>query len=274
LEGVSASRVNHPNAVAVLDSGITPTGIAYLVMELLEGRSLTNELALKRVFSVKRAVEIAIPVCEALAEAHKVGIIHRDIKPDNIFLHRLKETEVVKVVDFGLAKMLSATADETLRAMTMAGSLMGTPGFMAPERITDQPYDGRVDIYSLGVVLYQMLTGRLPFVSEEGQAYAVLMMQLTEEPPAVRELNPLVPPALASIITMTLQKEPAGRPTAGELLAMLQKVYPLTDSATEVPANITTKDYRQKQTRIRPRTDTTAEAVVKTSLLPPKREPT
>ena len=130
-EGVSASRLNHPNAVSVFDSGLTPGGVAYLVMELLHGRSLEEELREKKILSPERCLTIAVPVCRVLAEAHEVGVLHRDIKPANIFLHDVKDEEVVKVVDFGIAKLVRGEdADEA-----MSQRIVGTPHYLAPERL-------------------------------------------------------------------------------------------------------------------------------------------
>ncbi len=250
LEGVSASRINHPNAVAVLDSGITSAGIAYLVMELLEGHTLTEELRAKGRLSLRRALEILAPVCEALAEAHAVGIIHRDIKPDNIFLHCAKDGEVVKVVDFGLAKILGTGPSVGLEAMTIAGAVIGTPTYMAPERLANQPYDGRADIYSLGVILYRMLTGRLPFEPQEGDAYAVMVMHLTEEPPPPRQINPNIPEVVESIIKLTLKKQPGERPTAKEMSAMIGSLCASLDEIEPTSENGLTGNLTNKAPRL------------------------
>jgi len=221
LEGVSASRITHPNAVAVLDSGISSAGIAYIVMELLSGHTLTQELEEKGVLSAARSVEIIKPVCQVLTEAHKSGVIHRDIKPDNIFLHRAREGEVVKLLDFGVAKMIEASVTRALQALTVSGRIFGTPAYIAPERFSNQPYDGRADVYSLGIVLYQMLCGRVPFQPTDGGAYALAVMHLTQEVPPLCEMNPDVPPELETIVSDMLKKEPDERPFAAEVLDRL-----------------------------------------------------
>src|SRR5262249_36060406 len=158
-------RVNHPNAVSVLDSGVSAEGIAYLVMELLEGRSLTEELREKGVLPPARCAEILMPVCDVLTKAHASGIVHRDIKPDNIYLNRTAVGEVVKVVDFGIAKLMDDTGGQNNESLTVTGGLLGTPTYMAPERLENKPYDGKADVYSLGIMLYRMLAGRVPFQS-------------------------------------------------------------------------------------------------------------
>jgi CheY-like chemotaxis protein len=223
-EGISASRIIHPNAVAILDCGISTAGIAYLVMELLEGKTLTNELEEKERLTIARSIEILTPVCDVLAEAHRLGIIHRDIKPDNIFLHQSREGEVVKVVDFGLAKVLDAEQGSDFKAMTMAGKILGTPVYTAPERFFDKPYDGRADVYSLGIVMYEMLTGRVPFQPIEGGIYAVAVMHLTKEPQPLREFNPDVPEEVETVVMKALAKDPEKRPSSEEFLALLKSL--------------------------------------------------
>ncbi|MGE0550517.1 MAG: response regulator [Kofleriaceae bacterium] len=167
LEGVHACRVQHPNALNVLDSGVTDDGIAFLAMELLDGNSLEHEMA-RGPTPFVRCAEILAPVCEALATAHAAGIVHRDIKPANIFLHRGPNGEVPKVLDFGIAKFIGdSTTDQH---MTLDGSLVGTPAYMAPERFTNQPYDGKSDVYAVGVLLNQMICGALPFPSRPRRA--------------------------------------------------------------------------------------------------------
>jgi eukaryotic-like serine/threonine-protein kinase len=222
-EGVSACRVIHANAVQVLDSGISSAGIAYLVMELLEGRTLGDMLKDAGPVQPDRTVQILLPVCEVLAEAHNCGVIHRDVKPDNIFLHATKEGEVVKVLDFGLAKLLGDETSVDMQNMTV-GQMMGTPTYMPPERLNDLPYDGRADVYSLGVMMYQMLSGRVPFFSKEGDTWAVAVMHLTKEPAPLREGNPDIPASLEAIVMRTLAKLPAERPTARELVHELSAV--------------------------------------------------
>jgi len=136
LEGISACRVHHANAVSVIDFGVSASSIAYLVMELLTGCSLKDELDKQGILSVSRAIRILQPICSALAEAHTAGIIHRDVKPSNIFLHNSKDGEIVKVVDFGVAKLMAETLNPGMQSLTETGSFVGTPLYMAPERLT------------------------------------------------------------------------------------------------------------------------------------------
>ncbi|HJQ26647.1 MAG TPA: protein kinase [Blastocatellia bacterium] len=224
LEGISASRVSHPNAVAVLDCGISESGIAYLVMELLDGHSLASELQAQKALPLARVIEVVVPVCQVLAAVHEQGMVHRDIKPDNIFLHRTPEGEIVKVVDFGLAKIFGDEAHDA--AKTVTGGIIGTPAYLAPERITGEGYDGRADVYSLGVIMFQMLTGHLPFEPKDGGAMALLMMHMTKEPPRPRDLNSAVPPDIDALVLATLIKDPAERPGSQQLAQWLTAWQP------------------------------------------------
>jgi serine/threonine protein kinase len=186
-------------------------------MELLEGNSLASELRRKGALSIGRAARILIPVCDLLSKAHSAGIVHRDIKPDNIFLHRSEDGEVVKVVDFGIAKLMQASDSLDLKSLTATGGIIGTPDYIAPERFEDQPYDGRSDVYSLGVVLYETLSGRLPFQSFSGSLWELVRMRLTQEPRPLNEIDPNIPEEMQAIVMRALAKDPNRRPTAKEL---------------------------------------------------------
>ena len=213
-EGISTCRVNHPNAVTVIDFGVTDNGVAYLVMELLDGKTLAEALKESGTMSPARCLEILAPICSVLEEAHASGVVHRDIKPANIFLHGVRGEEIVKVLDFGIAKLVGSASDEHA-TMTMEGSLLGTPAYMAPERVANKPYDGRADVYSVGVMLYQMLVGHPPFKAQDPVALAVQQMNAT--PPAPRDINPDVPSAVEAVVLEALVKDPEMRPTASLL---------------------------------------------------------
>jgi CheY-like chemotaxis protein len=219
-ESRAAGDLDHPHAVKVHELRITADSVAFLVMEYLEGHGLDVELREHGAVSPLRAAEVLLPVCEVLATAHARGLIHRDIKPANIFLELRPEGERVKVLDFGLAKPVGTAALE--KNLTVEGSILGSPAYMAPERLRNQPYDGRADTYSVGVMLYEMLTGRLPFVSPDGDPLAVVAMHLTQEPRPLRELQPSVPAAVEALVLQALAKDPRVRPQAsvlGRLLA-------------------------------------------------------
>ena len=209
-EGVAACRVRHPNAVTVMDFGVTAGGAPFLVMELLDGRSLDAEIARAAPLPALRCAEILFPLCGVLAEAHQVGILHRDIKPANVFLHKSRIGETVKVLDFGIAKLLDAG-----QSLTVEGGIVGTPAYMAPERFRGGTLDGKSDVYSLGVLLYQMLSGRLPFQGPDADLLAVAMMHLNEEPPPLKTAG--VSAAVEDVVRAALAKDPAHRPGALDL---------------------------------------------------------
>jgi DNA-binding response OmpR family regulator len=218
-EGVSATRVQHPNAVAVLDFGVNPGGVAYLVMELLEGHSLEKELEDRGPLTPRRCAEIVIPVCSALAAAHAAGVVHRDIKPSNVFLHRTPRGEVTKILDFGIAKLAAEAAIG--QSLTIDGSLLGTPAYMAPERFRRGPYGPKSDVYSVGAMLYEMLTGRLPFIPSTADPLALVAMQAEEDPPPMRRRRPDVPASLEVLVRTALNRNPDERPSADQLARRL-----------------------------------------------------
>jgi serine/threonine protein kinase len=225
LEGISVARLNHPNIINVIDSGISHEGIAYLVMELLQGHTLYDEVSRKRPLPLRRCIQVLVPVCQALAEAHRNGIIHRDIKPSNIFINRNVEGETVKVVDFGTAKLLDASGSEEYERLTATGALIGTPNYISPERIGGMDYDGRSDVYSVGVMFYQMLCGRVPFQSSEGNSMSVLYAHLNTPPPSPRTFNPAIAPEVEAAALLALEKSPEDRPGAVEFAAMLEALW-------------------------------------------------
>ncbi len=211
-EGTSACRVQHPNAVAVLDFGVNDGGVAYLVMELLVGRSLDKELEESGRLTPRRCAEVVAPVCAALATAHGVGVVHRDIKPSNVFLHRTPQGEVPKILDFGIAKIVSDAA--ITGNITLDGTLLGTPAYMAPERFRRGPYGPKSDVYSVGAMLYEMLAGRLPFVPASADPLALVALQTEEEPEPLRSRHPEIPQPLDALVLSALAKEPDARPSA------------------------------------------------------------
>jgi serine/threonine protein kinase len=224
-EGISACRIDHPNAVSVIDSSVTTLGIPYLVMELLEGHSLEEELKRHGRLSPRRCGEIVLPVCDVLSEAHSLGIIHRDVKPQNVFLHRSRQQEVVKVLDFGIAKLVGEpVADHEL---TPDEGVLGTPIYMAPERFTGEDYSGAADVYSLGVMLYEMLAGELPFGEPPRNPVKMIMLHMNEPPRPLLELCPELPAALGELVDETLAKDAEARPTAAELARRLASILEL-----------------------------------------------
>ncbi len=220
-EGISACRVRHPHAVSVVDFGISGAGVAFLVMELLEGRTLERELEERGALAPARAVSILVPVCGALAEAHRSGVLHRDIKPANIFLHRAAGAEVPKILDFGVAKLAGEAA--FARRLTLDKALLGTPAYMAPERFHYEPYGPASDVYSLGMTLYHALAGRLPFESGGDDPLAVVAGQAGEPPPSLRKTNPAVGAELEAAVLAALARDPKARPSAEDFERRLRR---------------------------------------------------
>jgi serine/threonine protein kinase/ligand-binding sensor domain-containing protein len=224
-EGVSACRVNHPNAIQVFDSGISSDGIPYIVMELLEGRTLRSEMRNPGGLWLQRALDVMIPVCEALGAAHAAGIIHRDVKPDNVFLARTPGGEKVKLLDFGIAKLVEA--DQKGSSNTASTTFVGTPRYMAPERLAHDDYGAESDVYSVGVIIYQMVLGRTPW-TESSDVFALITKIVAGRVLPMTDFG--VPAALSAIVMSALSSDPAMRPTAralaGELSALIQTLSP------------------------------------------------
>ncbi len=204
-EARAAGTLGHPNIVESTDMGFLPNRVPYIVLEYLEGGVLTDEIARVGAFSPRRTVKVALQIAQALDAAHGSGIIHRDLKSDNIFLtDREGAADHVKVLDFGISKFMASSISGNRR-----GQVMGTPAFMAPEQITSPEHvDTRVDIYGLGAILYHMLVGRAPFI---GASPDTLLQQAVEDPPPPITRHD-VPPALADLVASMLAKSPADRP--------------------------------------------------------------
>lgn len=226
-EGISMCRVNHPNAVSIYDIVHSEAGPWYIVMELLEGHTLLQEFGHIKIFSAERFLQIALSVCDVLAEAHRSGIIHRDIKPENIFIHHTDREEIVKVLDFGIAKITGKSVVED----TDGDIIVGTPDYLAPERIENNPYDGKADVYSLGMILYRMVTGQPAFNTKRRSAWEVAMMQVKQYPPNCRDLNPELSEELEEAVMSAIRKPPDERPTAMELAEKLRNAFKLGGNA-------------------------------------------
>jgi serine/threonine protein kinase len=233
-EGISSCRLDHPNAVQVMDFGVTPGGVAFLVMELLEGQSLLELLEQAGSLSSERCAEILDPICDVLTESHELGLIHRDIKPGNIFLHHGRGGEVVKVVDFGIAKLAGDAA--VSQNLTIDGGIIGTPAYMAPERLTGRQYDGRSDVYSLGVMLFEMLAGAPPFAGTT-DPMSLAFMHVQKPPPPLRSVRPDLPRSVEAVVMQTLEKDYRLRPSAELLARKFRRA--LRDVETEEPAGPT-----------------------------------
>ena len=221
-EARAASKVGHPNIVDVTDSGTTNNGDVYFVMERLDGLDLGEVLRHERRIAPDRTVHIGTQICRALSAAHAAGIIHRDLKPENIFLvSRDGNADFVKVLDFGIAKQDMGNQNHPQR-LTTPGIAMGTPEYMAPEQAAGKAIDGRVDIYSVGAILYEMLTGDPPH--HGSNVMEILSRKATERPAPPREQNPDVPEQLESVVMQCLEREADNRPqTMGALEYELTK---------------------------------------------------
>lgn len=213
-EAKNTARLHHENIVEVFDMGRTAEGDLYLVMELLEGESLSVRLRRGERLDKNAAVHIARQICAALHVAHAAGIVHRDLKPANVMLvRRGEDAHFVKVLDFGVAK--SYAPDQTTK-LTRSGMLVGTIEYMAPEQILGRRVDARTDIYSLGIVLYKMLTGKAPF--RDGGVPSLIHAHLHVTPPPPSSLDPSIPPVLDAVTMRCIQKRPQDRfPTMGDL---------------------------------------------------------
>jgi serine/threonine protein kinase len=211
-EAQTAARLKHPNVVTVYDFDVSREGLSYLVMELAEGESLRSLVERQGTLAEFDAAEIILQVCAALDEAHRQGVVHRDIKPENILVQATPGGLQVKVLDFGVAALRDVNAGR----LTRTGAVVGTPHYMSPEQCSGEELDGRSDIYSLGVVLFEMLTGVVPFDSPT--TTAIFVKHVIEPPPPPCTLNPNISPAVESVALRALEKRRDSRPqTAGEM---------------------------------------------------------
>ena len=230
-EAKAASRIGHPNVVDITDFGNIPSGQVFFVMEFLVGHTLAWEVRHFGAIAASRCLALANPICRALSAAHAKGIVHRDLKPENIFVVNPSTADVaarnpghpvdtIKLLDFGIAKF-AWEADG--KRLTRVGSVFGTPQYMSPEQAAGQDADYRVDIYALGCILYEMLTGQLPFNADTFMG--TLTMQIFNQPTPPRQLRPelAIPPGIEAVILRAMQKSPEDRyQSADEMAAALE----------------------------------------------------
>ncbi|MGZ5483729.1 MAG: SUMF1/EgtB/PvdO family nonheme iron enzyme [Pyrinomonadaceae bacterium] len=216
-EALAAAAIRHQNIIAVTDFGVVRATMPFLVMEFVQGKSLQEVMAAEGAMGPVRAFEIMQPICAGIAAAHRQNIVHRDIKPLNVMLQDgLPVAEGTKILDFGLAKIKSGELLGSFIAAQTTG-LMGSPFYMAPEQWSDDPPDARADVYSLGVMLYQMLAGEVPF--KANAIPAIMKKHLTEEPPTFSSRGIEVPPQIEAVVRHALEKDPEHRtPSADEFL--------------------------------------------------------
>lgn len=226
-EAALASRLNHPNTITIHDLGETHDGYMYIAMELIRGVSLKGELKKYKPMSWRRACRIAVQIASSLQNAHENNIIHRDLKPDNVMLTwsgiGRTASQIVKVLDFGIAKIISDDGSEQSRSVTSPNELFGTPEYMSPEQVSGKELDNRTDIYSLGIILYRMITGELPF---RARTPLMIMTHHLHEPPCpFRKINAnlkSLPRGLERFVMSMLQKKPSRRPqTMNEVASRL-----------------------------------------------------
>lgn len=233
-EARAAAMLHHPNAVVIHDFGEDTDGTAYIVMELLEGRNLRQVLIDEGSVSALRCYGIIRQTCAALDAGHRNGIIHRDIKPDNIFLLDSNDgADHVKILDFGIAKLRDQALDTLSmeQRLTNVGTVIGTPHYMAPEQCQGEEADARSDIYSLGVVLYELLTGVAPFLAKTPTGVAI--KHVTEKPRPLREIQPAVTETIERVVLRALEKEPSVRQQSALELAREFEAAIRADGATD-----------------------------------------
>jgi eukaryotic-like serine/threonine-protein kinase len=218
LEARSAARIRSEHVGKVLDVGRLESGEPYIVMEYLHGYDLARYLEQKQRLETVEAVELLLQACDAIVEAHDAGIVHRDLKPENLFLTPLKdESHLVKVLDFGISKHLTETRE---RALTTPQTAIGSPQYMAPEQMQADAIDTRVDVWSLGAILYEMLAGQPAFMGDS--LPAVCARVLSADPLPLREIAPHTPPEVAAVVHACLQKDRQRRlPDVRTLVDML-----------------------------------------------------
>ncbi len=233
-EAKAASRLNHPNSIQILDFGAEPDGLLYIAMEYLNGRSLHTVLREDWPLAPARVADILMQTLAALAVAHDMGVVHRDLKPENVMVLRGTDDDgrpkdIVKVCDFGIAKITDPRAyrgsgeRDSEGPVTTAGFLVGTPEYMSPEQGRGEKLDPRSDLYSVGVILFEMLTRRVPFDAEN--AIGIVLKHITEEPPVPSAIVPGVDPRLDAIALRALKKFREDRhPSARDMRAELRLV--------------------------------------------------
>lgn len=221
LEASIASKLKHPNSVTIFDHG-NEGDLYFMAMEYLDGETLRTVIDREGCLPVGRAITIAMEVARSVMEAHGLGVVHRDIKPANVMILTRDDTDFVKVLDFGLVKIVSGPSADTL---TTGGVCIGSPSYMAPEQIDGDGVSPATDVYSLGILLYEMLCGRPPFVS--ASKYALVMAQLSELSPPLSEFMPKseIPAGLEDVLDRCLEKDPLARfSTMSELLEELKLI--------------------------------------------------
>lgn len=282
-EARAASRINHPHALSVTDFGEDENGVVFLVMEYLHGQTLKELIRSEGPMALPRVVEIITQVGGALDEAHGQGVVHRDLKSENIMLLTATSDDYAKVLDFGIAKIIEAEGEYDA-GLTSPGLVIGTPQYMSPEQCSQAPdIDARTDIYSLGIIIFEMLVGHVPFTGESPTA--IMLKQMQQAPPSLTEERSDIPAAIATVVNRALQKRPEHRyESVGQLVEDLtiaagmesrgtsQQVSPVVTPSQPLPPNIDDDDdeatlVRRRYTR--PMAPVPAEVVESAAYAPP-----
>ena len=236
-EARAMSHLSHPHTARVFLYGQLEDGACYFVMEYLAGRNLAQTVRAEGPMEVERAINVMVPVCGALEEAHTQGIVHRDLKPENIFLTTQGGiADYPKVLDFGLAKVTEREMRPGSLILTQEGMVFGTPEFMSPEQARGEKLDGRSDIYSLGIIMYELLTGKLPF--DASQPMEFIQKHIKEQPIPLsrRAPNRVWPSGMWEVLDKALAKKPIDRfQTANELAQALRNVQSSTGHSSSSP---------------------------------------
>lgn len=210
----AASRLNHPHIITLYDCGVMSGGQPYIVMDLLKGTTLARVLEEREYLPLEEAIPLIKQICEALGDAHKHGVVHRDVKPDNIVLEDQNDSRLsVKVVDFGIAKIIQG-GDETLVRITRTGMVCGSPAYMSPEQFRGEEVDARSDIYSTAVLIFEILTGRLPFQAKD--LVGLMSLHVSDKPPSMKRVRPDLdfPQELERALEHAMCKEIENRPAS------------------------------------------------------------
>ncbi len=279
-EARAAARLSHPNIITVFMVGDTDDGIPFLAMEFVKGESLASVCEAEGPLPPVRAIHVARQITSALTDAHSQDVVHRDLKPENILLsNKPQSPDFVKVLDFGIAKILHGDDGES--HLTQTGAIFGTPHYLAPEQASGGDVDHRTDLYALGVILFEVVVGRLPFPSDSGMA--VLVQHIKDTPPRPRDLNRSIPQPLEDVILTALEKDPADRyQSAAEFGEALGKVVDKIQFGAQTllrvstDAGLTAKAQAESAARSEttPRGNKTKRAIPSTVELIPPAKPT
>jgi serine/threonine protein kinase len=241
-EAQVVTRLQHSGVATVYDFGTTNDGFVYLAMELVAGENLRDLLDRQGKLSEQVALEIATQLCDVLSAAHQLQIVHRDIKPENIIVQQTSAGVHVKLLDFGIASL----RDGAPQRLTDTGGVLGTPHYMSPEQCLGEPLDGRADVYSLGIVLYEMLCGVVPFDADV--TTAVIVHQVNQAPLPLRERNAELTPAIETVVLRALAKQPDARPQTAQAFARELRAVASKAATLKVAPAVVTTPQRKAQT--------------------------